>query len=42
MTMNVRESLEGLLKSPGHTVAVFSSAESFLSSTAREFPMQSA
>src|SRR4051794_33846305 len=29
---SVRESLEGLLKSLGHGVAVFSSAESFLSS----------
>jgi FixJ family two-component response regulator len=31
---SVRESLEGLLKSLGHAVAVFSSAESFLSSEA--------
>ncbi|MGB8169702.1 MAG: response regulator [Chthoniobacteraceae bacterium] len=32
---SLRESLEGLLKSLGHVVAVFSSAESFLSSTIR-------
>lgn len=32
---SLRESLEGLLKSLGHAVAVFSSAESFLSSKAR-------
>jgi FixJ family two-component response regulator len=32
---SLRESLEGLLKSLGHVVAVFSSAESFLSSPAR-------
>ena len=31
---SLRESLEGLLKSLGHGVAVFSSAESFLSSKA--------
>lgn len=31
----LRQSLEGLLKSLGHTVAVFSSAEDFLSSPAR-------
>jgi FixJ family two-component response regulator len=31
---SLRESLEGLLKSLGHAVAVFSSAESFLSSEA--------
>jgi FixJ family two-component response regulator len=31
---SLRESLEGLLKSLGHAVAVFSSAESFLSSDA--------
>jgi FixJ family two-component response regulator len=32
---SLRESLEGLLKSLGHAVAVFSSAESFLGSSAR-------
>lgn len=32
---SLRESLEGLLKSLGYAVAVFSSAESFLSSTTR-------
>jgi FixJ family two-component response regulator len=31
---SLRESLEGLLKSLGHTTAVFSAAESFLSSAA--------
>ena len=33
---SLRESLEGLLKSLGYDVAVFSSAESFLSSAARD------
>jgi FixJ family two-component response regulator len=33
---SLRESLEGLLKSLGHEVSVFSSAESFLSSAARD------